>query len=440
MTQPADQQPPQRNRRDFLQTAGAAAAAAWSMSSAASPAAAPRRREQLALDGGPPAVTAPHAGATTWPQYGKSEEEALLALLHSPSYDPIAKLEQDWKAYFGVEHATAYCNGTSAILSMYFALDLPPGSEVMVPSFTFFATIVPMRLFGLVPVFVDIDPRTLNFDLDDAKRRLTPNTRALMPVHWFGNPCEMNAICEWADEKGLIVIEDAAHAHGAKLDRRWMGSWGRMGIFSYQATKPLPAIEGGMGVYQQQDDCDRATAFGHSDRCHGKYARYGGTGLGTKLRMHPMAAALARCQLRGLAERNAAGLAQVRRLNDQLIELPGLYEQRAPAGAERIYYSSNVLFLDEAEAGLSRGKCLEALRAEGVNASPNRYRLQHKQPLYAESQWWHHPPAIPELPGCDAVHATSLSLPYFTSDQPELVEQYVKAFQKVWAHRAELTR
>ena len=146
---------------------------------------------------------------------------------------------------------------------MFFALDLPPGSEILVPSYTFFASIVPMRHFGLVPVFVDINPRTLNFDLEDAKRRLTKNCRAVMPIHWFGLPCDMDQINEWADYKGLIVLEDAAHAHGAKLQGKYMGQWGRMGIFSYQMSKPLPAMEGGMGVYQQQDDFDRATAFGH---------------------------------------------------------------------------------------------------------------------------------------------------------------------------------
>jgi len=427
----------QATRRGFLQTTGAAVAA-LSIPAATVKAVALERKEQLALDGGPRAVTAPQAGVTAWPRYGQSEEEAVLELVRAPSYSPIARLEQEWKEYFGVPHATGFCNGTSAITAMFFALDLPPGSEIMVPSYTFFASIVPMRLLSLVPVFVDIDPHTLNFDLDDAKRRLTPQTRALMPVHWLGNPCEMEAIGAWANEKGLIVLEDAAHAHGAKLKGRWLGSWGRMGMFSFQASKPLPALEGGLGVYQEKDDFHRATAFGHYDRCQGKYARFRGTGLGGKMRMHPMAAALARCQLRQLAERNAAGHAQVRRLNEELIQLPGLSEQRSPEGAQRVYYAANTLFLDEAAAGMSRDKCVKALQAEGVRASASKYPLQHKQPLYAEPQWWHHPPTIPELPGCDAVHATSISLPYFTSEEPELVDQYVKAFQKVWSHRGQL--
>jgi dTDP-4-amino-4,6-dideoxygalactose transaminase len=327
---------------------------------------------------------------------------------------------------------------------MFFALDLPPGSEIMVPSYTFFATIVPMRLFGLVPVFVDINPRTLNLDVEDARRRLTSKTRAILPVHWIGLPCDMDHIMDWAEEKGLIVLEDAAHAHGAELKGKKMSTWGRMGIFSYQASKPLPAIEGGMGTYQQEADYERATTFGHysvpgrfpkgSD-----YAKYNGTGLGLKFRMHPFSAALARCQLRGLDERNTAGAAQVRRLNDRLVQLPGLYEQTSGRkDMKRIYYSWNMLFIDETKAGMSRDACVRALRAEGVATSAFSYRLQHKCPLYAESQWWHHPPVITELPGSEQANATAIPLPYFTSEVPELVEQYVQAFEKVWAHRREL--
>jgi dTDP-4-amino-4,6-dideoxygalactose transaminase len=438
MTPPRNDGGERTTRRRFLVSSGAVAAT-WSVSAAARRSVATPPQETLALEGGPKAVTASHAAATTWPRYGKAEEEAILALVRSPSYDPIQKLEQEWKEFFGANYVMSYCNGTSAIAAMLFALDLPPGSEIMVPSYTFFATIVPMRLFGLVPNFVDVDPRTMNFDLDDAKRRLTKHTKAVLPVHWFGLPCDMDHICEWASEKGLIVLEDAAHAHGAKLQGRWMGHWSRMSIFSFQTTKLVPALEGGIGVYENADDCDRATAFGHYDRCHGEYAKYQGSGLGLKLRMHPMAAALAREQLRSLVARNNVLVAQIRRLNERLTQLPGLYEQRTRSDCQRVYYGANKLFLDEKEAGMTRDACLKALQAEGVRASGSAYPLQHKMPLYAERSWWHHPPRIPELPGSEQANATGISLPVFTSEQPELVEQYVRAFEKVWAHRKRLS-
>ena len=404
-----------------------------------------RLNETLAVKGGQKAVTYPaskHNQSSRWPLFGEAEEKAVLQVVRKPSYGPIGLLESDWKEYFKVPYVKAHYNGTSALASMFFALDLPPGSEIMVPSYTFFATIVPMRLFGLVPVFVDINPRTLNFDLEDAKKRLTKNTKAIIPVHWMGLPCEMDHICDWAKEKGLIVLEDAAHAHGTRLKDKLMGTWSRMSIFSYQCSKPLPAIEGGMGMYQTQEDFDRATTFGHYKvpgvAKDSPYHKYVGSGLGLKLRMHPMAAALARCQLQVLDKRNAMITAQIRRLNEQIVQLPGLYDQAPRPDMQRLYYAWNALFIDEAEAGMSREACVKALQAEGVRARAQFYTLQHKLPLYSEGQWWHHKPLIPELPGSEKANATTISLPVFTSEHPELIDQYVKAFQKVWAHRKEL--
>jgi dTDP-4-amino-4,6-dideoxygalactose transaminase len=216
-----------------------------------------------------------------------------------------------------------------------------------------------------------------------------------------------------------------------------------MAAFSLQASKPLPAIEGGMTVYQDRRDYERGSTLGHYDKPHSfpadsPYYKYQGSGLGLKLRMHPMAAVLARCQLRGLDERNRKAAAQVRRLNDRIVHLPGLYEQAARPDMKRIYYAENMFFIDEAEAGMSRQACVRALQAEGVRARAHTYTLQHKLPLYSEAAWWHHQPTIPELPGSEQANRTAIALPLFTSDVPELVDQYARAFEKVWAHRKEL--
>jgi dTDP-4-amino-4,6-dideoxygalactose transaminase len=436
-------------RREFLKSAGTLAAGlylaggeapAWAQAPATA-----LKPETLAIRGGPKAVTAASSNATRWPLYGADEEKAILALVRNPDYAPLADLENDWKKYYQVPYAKPYCNGTSALATMFFALNLPPGSEIMVPSYTFFATIVPMRLFGLVPVFVDINPHTLNFDLEDAKRRLTKNTKAVLPVHWIGLPADMDHIGDWAKEKGLIALEDSCHAHGASLQGKLMGTWGEMAAYSFQATKPLPGIEGGMANYQKKEYYERGSTFGHYDLptafpADSDYRQYYGSGLGMKLRMHPMAAALVRAQLHGLKARNTAGAAQVRRLNDRLVQLPGLSEQTSGrTDVNRLYYAWDMLFIDEAKAGMSRAACVKALAAEGVQAGAVEYTLQHKLPLYRQPQWWHHLPTIPELPGSEKANATAIGLPYFTSEQPELVDQYIKAFEKVWAHRKQLT-
>jgi dTDP-4-amino-4,6-dideoxygalactose transaminase len=425
-------------RRAFLQSAGALTAGALTHAAAAG------ADENLALFGGPKAVTYPKANqAGRWPLYGPEDEKAVVEVLRNPNYQPVAALEKDWKDYYKVPYVRSHCSGTAAITSMFFALNLPPGSEIMVPSYTFFATIVPMRIFDLVPVFVDIDPHTLNFDVEDAKRRLTSNTKAVFPVHWFGLPADMDQIGDFAQKHDLTVLEDVAHAPGTALKGKLMGTWGRMAIYSFQMSKPAPAMEGGMGVYQRAEDYERASCFAYPDGwekfpASSPYRKYGTTGLGMKLRMNPMAAALERRQMQIMDQRNAAGLAQVRRLNDRLVQLPGLSEQRTRPDAKRLYYSANVFFLDENKAGMTRETLIKALRAEGVAARAHTYPLQHKMALYADSKWWNHPPRLPELPGSDEANRTAVSVPYFTSEMPELVDQYVKAFEKVWGQRKKL--
>ena len=199
---------------------GSVAAAALAVTDRAAGAA---KSETLAMSGGPKAVTFPadrHTALPRWPRYGDAEKKALsAAILGNDSYENIAALEKEWKAYIKVPYVKAQMNGTSALTAMFFALsgELPPGSEIMVPSYTFFATILPMRFFQFVPIFIDVDPRTACFDLEDAKKKLTKNTRAMISMHSWGLPCEMDQINDWAKEKGLMVIEDAAHAHGASL-------------------------------------------------------------------------------------------------------------------------------------------------------------------------------------------------------------------------------
>jgi len=432
----------QDTRRTFLKSTGAIAAGVCLAQGGTARA----QGETLALNGGPKAVTASHADATTWPRYGEEEEKAVVELVRKPGYGPIEALESEWKDYFKLPYCKAHYNGTSAITAMFFALDLPPGSEIMVPCSTFWATIMPMRFFGLVPIFVDINPRTLNFDLEDAKRKLTKTTKALFPVQYLGMPADMDQICDFAKEKGLIALEDSCHAHGASLKGKPMGTWGRMACFSFQASKPLPAIEGGMGNYQSQEDYERAATLGHYE-CppkfaeSSKYRKYKGTGLGLKLRMHPMAAALARCQLKKLPQRNASGNAQVRRLNDRLAKLPGLYAQQNRPDGQRGFYSSNRFLFNEKEAGMSRGNCGKALKAEGVQISGASAQFQCNNAVYHEAQWWHHLPVIADqYPGAEEVNKHGISLPYFTKDMPELIDQYIRAFEKVWAHRSQIAK
>ncbi len=432
-------------RRSFLQ---AGSAALLSLAMPPSGAAQPRPSESLAMLGGPKAVSFPadkFKELTRWPRYGQNEKDALNRLIDTNAfYEELPLFEKEWQAYTGIPFLRAHINGSSAINSMLFAIDMEPGSEILVPSYDFPTDCVAMRFFGYVPNFVDIDPATGCFDLEDARKRITTRTRAIFPMHSWGMPCEMDHIRAFAKEKNLIVLEDAAHSHGASMQGKKTGTWGDLAIFSYQASKPMPTVEGGMGMYYNRLHYERATAYGEYSApatfpLDSPVHRYAGTGYGQKYRMHPFAAAIGRVQLRGLDAHNALVNKNVRRMNDALIQLTGLSEPRVRPDQQRVYYYANMVLLDSTKAGFSRDALKKALRAEGVDATTWVYPEQHKLTIYRESQWWHHLPAIPtSLPGDDYINGQHIFLPLIYGEADDLIDQYIKAFQKVWAHRSQL--
>jgi len=171
------------------------------------------------------------------------------------------------------------------------------------------------------------------------------------------------------------------------------------------------------------------------------YRVYEGTGMGPKLRIHPLAAAIARRQLPKMAARVAMEDAQIRGLNQRLAELPGISYPYTRPDAKRVHWGVHRIFIDKKKAGASRSALVMALQAEGVHASPGRYCEQHRYKLYSEAKWWHHPVVIPQdLHGTTQVNEQAVSLPIFHEEAPEVIEQYIAAFEKVWAHRTELAR
>jgi len=160
-----------------------------------------------------------------WTRYGEEEKQAVARLLDDNEfYDEIPLLEKEMKEYLQVPYVKAHMNGTSALESLFFALDLPPGSEILAPSYTAWATTAPMHIFGYVPAFVDIDPHTMTFDVEYARRCVNSRSKAVLPMHSFGNPCDMDAITQFARDHGLIVLEDAAQAFGASVKGKPVGT------------------------------------------------------------------------------------------------------------------------------------------------------------------------------------------------------------------------
>src|SRR5262245_56864740 len=202
-----------------------------------------------AILGGLKAVTIDGSVANRWPIIGPEEEQAVLEVLRHGdlSCHPVTKqLEEDYQNYFGVRHALAHCNGTAALLAAFFALDLQPGDEVLVPGATFWASVVPMLWVGAKPVFCESEFERLGLDPVDAERKIPPRTRAIVVTHLWGMPAKMTELIELARKHNLRIIEDASHAQGAFWRESPCGTLGDISVFSLQSSKLAPAGEGGI--------------------------------------------------------------------------------------------------------------------------------------------------------------------------------------------------
>jgi dTDP-4-amino-4,6-dideoxygalactose transaminase len=416
----------------------------------------PKSVARPAILGGAPAVTLPQDDALRWPIVTAEDEAAVLSVLRSGelSISPeVARLESDVRDWLGVRHVVAHNNGTGAIHAALHAFDLRAGDEVIVPSATWWSSVMPILHQGAVPVFAETDSECLGLDPADVERKITDRTRAIVVVHLFGMPSRMDELLEIARARGLRVLEDASHAHGASYHGRPIGTLGDAAVFSLQANKLVPSAEGGLFVTNDDDLHERVIRYGHYERLlpmeGSPNRRFAATGFGLKHRMSPLSAAVARVQLRHLAERNAERNRSCRALCERLERL-GVETFLPPAGVERVYFELLVR-CDEARLGAPAPVLARALRAEGALVQAPRYPLLHQQPVFTEGTW----AAIARLEGTPAAqrvyaktdlprtiagNAQLLKLPSFPRASRALIDQYAEAFAKVIAHAAELPR
>ncbi len=224
----------------------------------------------------------------------------------------IEAFEREAAAFLGVKHAIAVSSGTDAILVALMALDLAPSSEVICPSFTFFATAGCVARTGLTPVFADVHPDSFNLDAADVARRITPRTKAIIPVHLFGQSADMEPLLALAKQHGLAVIEDAAQALGAKHRGRACGTFGEFGIYSFFPSKNLGGFgDGGLVATNRDDLAEKVRLL----RTHGAKPKYFHKEIGGNFRLDALQCALLRAKLPHLPaycaarQRNAAGYA-----------------------------------------------------------------------------------------------------------------------------------
>jgi len=402
---------------------------------------------KLAILRGPKAVTLKE-DETIWPMYGKEDEKAVLRILHSgyDCYEEMKHLEQEFKKYMGCEYALSVNNGTAGLHSAFFAVGLGAGDEIIAPSLGYWANCVTALNVGAVPVFADIRLDTLNIDPDDIERRITKRTKAIIVLHIWGLPCDMDAIMRIARKHKLKVIEDACHAHGAAYHGQKLGTIGDVGVFSFQASKIMTAIEGGMLVTNSRECYEKALVLGHYGELKGtRYEKFNLTGFGYKYRIHPVAAALARVQLRKLDAINRERNGNIEYFCKGIAGLPGVRPHVTPKNSKRVYYGFRLQYIPEELAGLKSSAFIAAMLAEGVSCGTERYNPKHLEPIFAEDDifarghpWnlgerWKLPDCYGpgKLPNTEQYIDRILSLPAWQKASRKYLDQMITAFHKV---------
>ncbi len=343
--------------------------------------------ERLAVDGGPPVHRGPWPA---WPQPTEAEEAAVLRVVRDGTWCSAARgvrVVEAFEEAFATLHAAspaapasplqpegarlgavACSSGTAALILALEAAGVGPGDEVNVPPYTFIATASACLFLGAVPVFADVEPRTLCLDPEAVRRAWTPRTKAVVPVHFAGCPADLGALSALCAERGAALVEDACQAPGAAWRGRPVGSWGTFGCFSFQESKNLSAGEGG-AVTGSAPGIDLVWSLHNVGRQRGG-AWYGHPRIGQNARMTALQAALLQAQLgrfEDLARRREAGAAA---LLEALAAVPGILPLAPPPEVTRHAWHLFAFRFDPAAfGGHSRAEFLRALGAEGVPAS-----------------------------------------------------------------------
>jgi len=365
---------------------------------------------KLALLGGEKLVTKPFP---SWPVVDESDAACVREVILSGKWYRYSgtkndELEKTMCEYFGAKYALTLTNGTAAIETPLAILGIGPGDEVIVPTYTFYSTASAPVFVGATPVFCDVDPDTFNLDIAQLESLVTPRTRAIIPVHFGGLPCDMDALLAFAQKHGLHIIEDCSHAHGTEYNHKKVGTLGKAGTYSFQNSKNLTSGEGGMVITDDEqlylDMVSRHTC----GRAAGG-AWYEHHNIASNLRMTEMQAALLLNQFARLEEQTAERTANAGIINRALDGIPGLARcQHEEAFSTRRAYHL-FCFRYEGFEGVSRDTFLKALSAEGVPCSPGYPIPLHRQPAFARVQ---SPSGVPygeiDMPGVDTVCAQAV--------------------------------
>ena len=309
----------------------------------------------------------------------EAEINAAVEVLKSGRLRQGEKTEQFEKAFaekVGAKHAIAVSSGAAA-LHVAYAATLRPGDEVLVPSFSHISTGSMVHFTGGKPIFCDIDPRTFCIDLEDATRRLTPKTKAIAPVHLFGNACDIDGIIAFAKKHNLKIIWDAAQAHGTRYKGQDVGSFDDLVCYSFYPTKNMITGEGGMITTNDSALAEKCDLL-HN---HGQTGKYYHPVLGFNYRMTEVEAAIGGEQLKkldGFVRRRRENAAY---LTEKLSALKGIITPYVPQGVDHSYHQYSIL-LDGQALHCARDEFAKALEQEGIGTGVHYPRPLHKQPAF----------------------------------------------------------
>ena len=292
--------------------------------------------------------------------------------------------ETQYATSTGTQHCLATANGTSALLTALAAMGIGAGDEVIVPPYTFVATVNAVLMLHALPVFVDTDIETFQIDARKIAAAITPQTRLILPVHLGGSVADMDTIMSAATARGVPVLEDACQSHLAQWKGRHVGSIGKAGCFSFQASKNLNSGEGGAIITNDQALVERAYAF-HNNSRPGSGSDFAYRHAGLNLRLTEFQAALLLAQMTRLESQSTTRETNAAYLTQQLAQIPGIAPAKMYPGVTRNAYHLYMFRYDPAGfAGLPRAAFLKALRAEGVPASSG-YSPLNKEPFLANA-------------------------------------------------------
>ena len=334
------------------------------------------------------------------PLIGKDEEKALLDVIKSGMLvqgPRVQEFEARFADFCGVEHAIATSSGTTALHIALLANQIGPSDEVITSPFSFIASANCALYVGAHPVFVDIEPDYFTIDPAKIEERISESTKAIVPIHLYGQACEMDAIVDIAQKHNLVIIEDACQAHGATYKGQSIGSFGTA-CYSLYATKNMTTIEGGMILTNDSQVVERARLI----RNHGSPKTYEHTMLGYNMRMTDLVAAVGLVQLQKLNEWNSARKANAAYLTERLSKIKGMVTPKIREYAKHVFHQYTIRIAD-------RDNSAQKLREKGVGVGIHYPTPIHHQPLYKELGYTDY------LPISEAASREVLSLPVHPS-------------------------